>query len=126
MSNRLVEISKDGNNYTVNPNATPSGGSVTAYGFQGLYQNIYLPFDVVPDDITVDFNVCYRTMEDIVCTSLADYIKYDQGNSNEILSITKEDDTAFSMEITPNGGSTVYTKYIVRLNPPKDFTLWGN
>ena len=54
---RYVEITKDGNNYTVNPNATPSGGAA-AYawhmsdGGQEERGVMYFNFDKAPADLT--------------------------------------------------------------------------
>ena len=110
---RYVEITKDGNNYTVNPNAN-GGGSLTGYGWDSNSGGpVWTNFDIPPETVT-DEKMLVITDDDskslVVRELLYDPVGYG-------VEYTKISDTSFSLG---NEAETiVYTR-----NNAKDFTLW--
>ena len=102
---RTVTIEKDGNNYSVNPNAS-SGGATIAYAWCSNIDTVYVDFNIAPNEVTGAKMLIVVSSSDKIermyvepATSGTDY--------------TKISDTSFSI------GSTIYTR-----DSSKDFTLW--
>lgn len=127
---RYVEITKDGNNYNVNPNATPSGGSTTIYnwatdGGGGWEENLYMDFSEPlqnPDDLFTKHifspnNLTVSTFQEV----------YDQVGSNPgpLVSYTINSDTSFTIRYFYHGTSSYDTYLTFTREPEHDLTFWN-
>lgn len=111
---RYVEITKDGNNYTVNPNATPSGGSVTAYGWENSSIGTqYTNFSIAPDSKEellqkkqIYVSMRYGSIDRLYVSDVQTDWTYE-----------KIDDDSYKLTSGPD--ERIFTH-----NTSKDFTLW--
>ena len=112
--NRYVEITKDGNNYTVNPNATPSENG-----------NAYCWLSSEDSILWYNFNVSPSTQSDYV-DSFAMWVINDgsitvkTGTDKPWGEYVKVSDTEFTLTDERAGITTTYTR-----DTTKDFTLWN-
>ena len=107
----FIQVEKDSqtNKYQVTPNATPSGGGATAYGWNGSGNTIWTNFDIPPETVT-DEKMLVIDGEVAVRELLYDPVGYG-------VDYTKISDTSFSLG---NEAETItYTR-----DGTSDFTLW--
>ena len=110
---RYVEITKDGNNYNVNPNAVPSGGSVTLYAWHigNSEVPIYMDFDVAPADYDA-----FNSTKSIYI--LDNEIRVEP---NQAIVYIRVDDSTFQLsDYSPKPQPTTYNRYAA-----KDVVIWN-
>ena len=140
---RLVEITKEGNNYTVNPNASGGTGitnidsAITTFGVEDSVDPCYLAVDSDKNIITevnelpnafMILNVSSGGGNARSCYRIDDYSEWDTDSSN---SLWYNDDCTFTLSgseftITPQGGYPETISNIMAKQTPLSYISVGN
>lgn len=114
---RYVEITKDGNNYTVNPNATPSGG-VTNIISQGFPCFAFTAINPYGDELMLVIKSNGEVITDINDIPTADFIIDIATGGGSATEIYRKDSSS-----VPDGGDYVNSATYYDDN---DFTVTNN